>query len=92
LIAMFFPHYAEATHRHVVDATFHIKPTSRRFVVTVVVGSVTVDDENLPPQVIAIAVVPVIEIQSFCPLTGVPLKFVVNDVIATDWPVITIMS
>ena len=50
------------------------------------------DDSNLAPQVIAIAVVPVIEIHNFCPLTGVPVKFVVNDVMATDWPVMTIMS
>jgi hypothetical protein len=73
-------------------ATFHTKPTSRRFVVTVVVGRVIVDDEKDAPHVIAIAPVPVIEIQSFWPLTGVPVRFVVNEVIATDWPVMTIIS
>jgi hypothetical protein len=59
---------------------------------TVVVGSEIVDASKEAPQVIAIAVVPVIEIQSFCPLTGVPVKFVVKLVMATDCPVITIMS
>ena len=39
-----------------------------------------------------IAVVPVIETHSFWPFTGVPVKFVVNDVIVTVWPVITIIS
>jgi hypothetical protein len=92
LIAISFPSYAVATQSHVVEATFHTKPTSRRVVVTVVVGNAIVDAVNFAPQVIAIAVVPVIEIQSFCPLTGVPLRFVVKDVIATDWAVITIIS
>ena len=81
---MLFHFYADATQRHVVVAAFQTNPISRRFVVTVVEGKVTVEDSNDAPQVIAIAVVPVIAIQSFCPLTGVPVKFVVNDVIATD--------
>ena len=73
-------------------ATFHTKPTSRRAVVTVVVGNATVEASNLAPQVNAIAVVPVIEIQSFWPFEGVPVKLVVNDVIAVDWPVMMNVS
>jgi hypothetical protein len=76
----------------VVVATFHTKPTSRRAVVTVVDGSVTVDDSNLAPHTMATAAVPVMEIHSFWPLTGVPVRFVVNDVMERVWPVITIMS
>jgi hypothetical protein len=49
---------------------------------TVVVGSITVELSNEAPQVIAIAVVPVIEIHSFCPFVGVPDKFNVKEVIA----------
>ena len=72
------------TQRHVEVATLHTKPTSRRLVETVDVGRVTVDDEKDAPHVIAMAVVPVIAIQSFWPLTGVPVRFVVNEVMATD--------
>lgn len=84
--------YAVATQRHLLVATFHTNPTSNRLVDTVVVGSATVDASNEAPHVIAIAVVPVTEIHSFWPFVGVPVKFVVNDVIATDWLVITIIS
>jgi hypothetical protein len=58
-------YHATATQRHLEVAAFHMKPTSRRVVVTVVVGSVDVDDSNDAPHVIATAVVPVIAIQSF---------------------------
>jgi hypothetical protein len=63
---MIFPFYTEATQRHLPVATFHTNPTSSRFVDTVVVGSVTVDDSNDAPQVvIAIAVVPVMDTHNF---------------------------
>ena len=73
-------------------ATFQTKPTSSLAVVTVVVGSGIVDASKDVPQPIAIAPVPVIEIHNFCPLVGVPVKFVVNEEIVTLWPVMTIMS
>jgi hypothetical protein len=82
-LAIFIP-YALATQRHVVVATFQTNPTSSLLVDTVVVGKVTVDEEKDEPHVIAIAPVPVIEIHSFCPLTGVPVKFVEKLVMATD--------
>ena len=63
-VVIIFP-YALATQRHVVVATFQTNPTSSLLVVTVVDGSVTVDEEKDAPQVIAIAPVPVIEIHSF---------------------------
>jgi hypothetical protein len=63
-------------------AAFHIKPTSNLFVLTVVVGNAIVEASKEAPQVIALAAVPVIEIQSFCASVGVPLKFVVNEVIS----------
>lgn len=50
------------------------------------------EDSNFAPQVMLIAVVPVIEIHNFCPFVGVPVKLVVNDVMATVCPVITIIS
>ena len=75
-----------------VVATFQTNPTSSRAVVTVVVGKATVEAENDAPQVMAMAPVPVIAIHSFWPLVGVPVRLVVNEVIATDCPVITIMS
>lgn len=56
--------YALATQRHFELAAFHTSPTSSRFVLTVVEGSVTVDDSNEDPQVIALAAVPVMAIQS----------------------------
>ena len=68
--------------RHLDVAAFHINPTSSLLVDTVVVGSITVELSNEAPQVIAIAVVPVIEIHSFCPFVGVPDKFNVKEVIA----------
>ena len=51
---------------------------------TVVVGNATVDASKDPPHVIAIAPVPVMEIHSFWPFTGVPDKLVENEVMATD--------
>ena len=69
--------------RHLEVAEFHTKPTSRRLVVTVVVGSATVEASKLAPQVIALAAVPVMAIQRVCPSVGVPDKFVVNEVIST---------
>jgi hypothetical protein len=80
---MVFP-YAVATQRHLLVATFQTNPTSRRLVVTVVVGNATVDASKDPPHVIAIAPVPVMEIHSFWPFTGVPDKLVENEVMATD--------
>jgi hypothetical protein len=64
-------------------AAFHIKPISILFVVTVVVGNVTVDDSKLAPQDIVLAAVPVIAICRHCPLVGVPLRLVVIDVMFT---------
>ena len=63
---------------------FQTNPTSKRFVLTVVVGSATVDASNDAPQVVMdIALVPVIEIHNFCPFVGVPVKLVVNDEMVT---------
>lgn len=61
-------------------SVFQKNPTSRRAVVTVVVGSVTVEDSNDVPHVIATAVVPVIDILSVSPSTGVPERPIVNEV------------
>jgi hypothetical protein len=57
--------YADATQRHLLVATFHTKPISSLLVVTVVEGSVAVELSKEAPQVMAMAVVPVIEIHSF---------------------------
>jgi hypothetical protein len=46
-------------------ATFQTKPTSRRVVVTVVVGKAVVDASNDAPHVMPTDAVPVIETQSF---------------------------
>lgn len=54
------PPYATATQRHLVVAVFHTNPTSKRFVDTVVVGKVAVDDSKEAPHVIALAAVPTI--------------------------------
>ena len=74
--------YATATQRHKEVSVFQKNPTSKRLVETVVVGSVTVDDSKEAPHVRAIAVVPVIDTLKVSPSTGVPVRFVVNDVIA----------
>ena len=58
-----------------------MKPTLNIAVVTVVVGSATVEASKEAPQVIALAAVPVISIISFCPCVGVPDKLVVIEVI-----------
>ena len=47
-----------------------------------VVGRAIVEASNDVPQVIATEVVPVIEIRSVSPSTGVPVRLEVNDVIA----------
>jgi hypothetical protein len=61
-------------------ATFQTKPISKRAVVTVVVGNVTVDDSKFEElNVNPTAAVPVIDNHNFCPLVGVPV--VVMDVI-----------
>jgi hypothetical protein len=76
--------------RHFEVATFHVKATSSRVEMTVVVGNATVDDSNDAPQVIARAVpLSVIEIQSVSPLTGVPVRLLVMLVIAWASPVIS---
>jgi len=62
---------------------FQIKPTSSLVVVTVVVGNATEPFSNDAPHVIARAAVPVIAIHNFCASVGVPLRFVVIDVIST---------
>jgi hypothetical protein len=90
-VVIIFP-YATATQRQSEVARLYTKPTSKRAVPVVVVGNAMVDASNNAPHVIAIEVVPVIEIHSFCPLTGVPVRLVVNDVIATVCPVITSIS
>jgi hypothetical protein len=71
---------------------FQIKPTSNLLVETVVVGSATVDASKDAPQVIAMAAVPVIAINNFCPSTGVPERLVVKDVISTVCAVIKYIS
>lgn len=68
---------------------FHANKTSNRVLITVVVGKATVDASKLAPHVIARAVpLSVIEIQSKSPPAGVPLRLLVNDVIAVDSAVI----
>ena len=57
--------------------------TSSLSVLTVVVGSATVDASKLVPQVIARAAVPVMEISKPCPSVGVPERFDVKLVIAS---------
>lgn len=60
-----------------------MNPTSRRVLITVVVGSATVDASNEAPHVIARAVpLSVMSILSMSPSTGVPVRFVVIEVIA----------
>jgi hypothetical protein len=77
------PFYPDAIHLHFEVTVFHTKATSNLAVVTVVVGSATAPASNDVPQVIALAAVPVIAIQSFCPSVGVPERLVVNEVIAS---------
>ena len=83
---------AVATQRHLDVAASQTNPTSSRLVDTVVVGSGTVDASKLVPHAIVTAPVPVMAIHSFCPLFGVPVRLVVNEVIFAYWPVMTIMS
>lgn len=68
--------------RHLEVSVFQKNPTSKRVVEEVVVGRVTVLLSKELPHVKAIDVVPVIEIRSVSPSTGVPVKLVVNEVIA----------
>lgn len=76
--------YDLATHLHAVVATFQMKPTSRRVVPDVVVGSATVPEaSNFAPHVIAREAVPVMEMMSFCPSVGLPVRFVVNEETST---------
>ena len=53
-------------------------------VVTVVVGKATGPFANEAPHVTALAAVPITLINNNCPRVGVPERFVVNDVIASD--------
>jgi hypothetical protein len=75
-------YYDEATHLHLLVTVFHMKPTSRRLVETVVVGKILMLDSKDVPHVIALAPVPVIEIISVCPSVGVPDRPEVNEVIS----------
>jgi hypothetical protein len=85
--------YATATHLHFEVTVFHTNPTSRRVEITVVVGSGTVDASKLAPQVMALAVpLSVMSILSVSPSTGVPVRLVVNDVIACARPVMCATS
>lgn len=84
--------YALAMQRHLLDSVFHTKPTSRRVVDTVVVGNATVLDSNDDPQVMATALVPVIETRNKSPSTGEPLSPDVNEVIAVVWLVMCTTS
>lgn len=68
--------------RHFEVAAFQTNPTSRRLVDTVVVGRATVEASKDEPHVIALAAVPTIYIQSFCPSVGVPERFVVKEVMS----------
>ena len=57
------------------------------------VGRVTVDDSKEAPHVtVGVPDAAVNEIQSFCPVVGVPVRFVVMDVILAVWPVMISMS
>lgn len=68
---------------HLQIEPVQMNPTSRRLVVTVVVGRATVEASKEAPQVIALAAVPVIAIQSVWPVVGVPDRFVENEVMST---------
>lgn len=77
--------------RHLLVATFHSKHVDNLVDITVVVGSAIVPEASKEdPQVIALAVpLSVIAILSICPLTGVPERLVVKEVIATERAVIS---
>ena len=63
-----------------LEAWFHTKPTSLR-VVVMPVGRVAVEDSNEAPQVIVGDPEPAVnDIQSFWPVVGVPVRFVVIEV------------
>lgn len=79
-------------HRHAVVAVFQTKPISL-LVVDMPVGSVTAELSNFAPQVtVGVPLAAVNEIQSFWPFTGVPLKFVVIEVMLTLCPVTITIS
>lgn len=61
---------------------------SSRVVPLVVVGSVKSEDSNEAPHVMATEAVPVTEMRNVSPSTGVPVRFVVNEVIAAVCEVI----
>ena len=69
--------------RHLEVAAFQTNPMSILVVPDVVVGSVMEDDSNEVPHVIAFVAVGMMYIHSFWPSVGVPVRFVVNEVIAT---------
>jgi hypothetical protein len=81
-------YYAVATHLHFDVAEFQKKPISNLVVPDVVVGNATVEASKDAPNVNATEAVPVTDIRKVSPSTGVPVRFVVNDVIAAVCAVI----
>jgi hypothetical protein len=81
------PYYAAVTHLHLEVSVFQKNPTSSLLVEVVLVGKTIVEDSNEAPHVSAIAVVPVIDMRRVAPSAGVPVKLVVNEVIAVLCPV-----
>jgi len=74
--------YATATQRHLLVTLFQINPTMSMALATVVVGSATVLASKLAPHVIARPVpLSVIRTTRVCPSAGLPVRFVVIDVI-----------
>lgn len=69
-------------HTVVLTALMILKPTTRVLVVVVVVGNATSPEANFAPHVMARAAVPVTRMVSVSPSLGVPVRFVVKEVIA----------
>lgn len=84
LVLLLLPYFISyAIHSHLLVTLFHWKSTRSRVEITVVVGSVAPAETKLAPQVIARAVpLSVICIIIISPLTGVPVRLVVIEVIA----------
>ena len=77
-------------HFHALEETDHVNPDHRFLLVTVVVGSVATPFIKEPPHVIAMGEpLSFILMRSWSPSTGVPVRFVVMDVIAAASAVIS---
>src|ERR1039457_7138288 len=76
--------HADPAHFQWDVSVFQMNPISRRVAATVVVGRAIVPASNDAPKVSATAPDPITDMRSVSPSTGVPVRFVVNDVIAVD--------